>query len=293
MLPRQETEITFEALLKELPSEYEELAIESKAFCRARKVKSPKQLMRIVMNYCWIDKVLREVAGGFTLLHERISDTAIHKRLKACLPWLKALLQNLWPGIDKLDGALRFVVVDGSSVEAPGTKGTGQRLHVMMDLLKLELLFTEVTSKHVGEQIDRYPFTEGDVAIADRGYNQPERIINLAMRGVLVVVRLNPWAMPLFWRDTSKPELNQQPLDLYNYLKHTPDTKVCLPVWLGKPGRVIEGWVHAVRLPPDKAAEARRIRACSGKTGTPQLWQNMVTAYRPARNLVALLENNP
>jgi hypothetical protein len=66
MLPRQEVEIAFEALLKELPSEYKELAIESKAFCRARKVKSPKQLMRIVMNYCGIDKVLREVAGSLS-----------------------------------------------------------------------------------------------------------------------------------------------------------------------------------------------------------------------------------
>jgi len=43
------------------------------------------------MSYCGIDQALRETAGNFTLLRERISDTAIQNRLKACLPWLKAL----------------------------------------------------------------------------------------------------------------------------------------------------------------------------------------------------------
>ena len=55
------------------------------------------------------------MAGNFTLLQERITDTAIlHKRLKACGPWLKVMLQRMLPGLDKLPGQLRFVIVDGS-----------------------------------------------------------------------------------------------------------------------------------------------------------------------------------
>jgi hypothetical protein len=69
---------------------------------------------------CGVDAVLREVAGNFTLLPQRITDTALHKRLKACGPWLKALLQRMLPGLDKLAGQLRFIVVDGSSVQGPG-----------------------------------------------------------------------------------------------------------------------------------------------------------------------------
>ena len=45
--------------------------------------RQPDQLMRVVLCYCGIDQVLRETAGNFTLLEERISDTAIHRRLKA------------------------------------------------------------------------------------------------------------------------------------------------------------------------------------------------------------------
>ena len=84
-LPFGHAETTFESFLQELPEDYWELAIEFKAFTRSRKIKTPAQLMQVVMCYCGLDEVLRETAGNFTLLEERISDTAIHNRLKgAC-----------------------------------------------------------------------------------------------------------------------------------------------------------------------------------------------------------------
>jgi hypothetical protein len=139
----------------------------------------------------------------------------------------------------------------------------------MMDLLKLELLYVEVTDNHQGEGLQRYPFKEGDVVVADRGYNnQPAQIIELSATGVSVVIRLNPWSMPLHWRD--EPEIgseykgkNGQLLDIYAHLQDTKAEKLCLPVWLGEPGKAVEGWVHACRLPAEKAAEARK--RCRGK----------------------------
>ena len=85
VLPPQDPEISFGGFLKELPEDYHELAYEFKAFARARKIKSPAQLMQVVMQYSGIDLVLRETAGNtstgsvhrFTLLHERITDTAM------------------------------------------------------------------------------------------------------------------------------------------------------------------------------------------------------------------------
>ena len=82
-LPLSESDIAFEQFLQELPEDYDQLAREFKAFCRARKIKTPAELMRVVMSYCGLDQVLREVAGTFTLLKEAISDTAIHKRVES------------------------------------------------------------------------------------------------------------------------------------------------------------------------------------------------------------------
>lgn len=72
--------------MQELPADYRELAIEFKAFTWSRKIKTPEQLLQVVMSYCGLDAVLRETAGPFTLLEERLTDTAIHRRLKACVP---------------------------------------------------------------------------------------------------------------------------------------------------------------------------------------------------------------
>ena len=74
-LPFGHAETTFESFLQELPEDYWELAIEFKAFTRSRKIKTPAQLMQVVLCYCGLDEVLRETAGNFTLLEERISDT--------------------------------------------------------------------------------------------------------------------------------------------------------------------------------------------------------------------------
>ena len=130
-LPFGSVDTTFERFLQELPADYRELAIEFKAFCRGRKIKTPEQLLQVVLCYCGIDQVLRETAGTFTLLEERISDTAIHQRLKACLPWVKALLSRLLgaAGAPLIEGHLRFVVIDGSTVQGPGATGTWYRLH--------------------------------------------------------------------------------------------------------------------------------------------------------------------
>jgi hypothetical protein len=262
VLPPKPVEIAFEELLQALPQDYHALALEFKAFARSRKVKTPAQLLQVVMSYCGVDAVLREVAGNFTLLQERITDTAIHKRLRACGPWLKAMLQRMLPGLDKLPGQLRFVIVDGTSVQGPGARGTGHRLHLALDLMTLTLRYLEVTGPDQGERLGRYPLQDGDVVIADRGYNQPDAIVRLAAQAIHVVIRLNPWAMPLYRRTGER-------LDLWEHLERVTTDYHCLPVWLGAPGRACAAWVHAYRLAPAAAEAARRRCRQSAKAQMP------------------------
>ena len=76
----------FEELLQDLPSETMQMARAFKAFVRAKKVKTPTQLLRVVFLYCGLDKPLREVAGTFTVLYEPITDQSVAERLRACGP---------------------------------------------------------------------------------------------------------------------------------------------------------------------------------------------------------------
>jgi hypothetical protein len=262
-LPFGTVDTTFERFLQELPADFRELAFEFKAFTRGRKIKTPEQLLQVVMNYCGIDLVLRETAGNFTLLEERISDTAIQKRLKACGPWVKALLGRLLGAAAApfLEGRLRFVVVDGSTVQGPGAKGTEHRLHLAVDLVRLELISVKVTDAHEGESLAHYPLQDGDVVVADRGYNSARAVIECADRGVAVVVRYNPHSLNRYDAAGAK-------IDWLAELQTTTETERCIPVRVQVAGQFIAGHLHGCRLPPAQAAEARRrVQAQARKKG--------------------------
>jgi Transposase DDE domain len=263
-LPFGNLDTTFESFLQELPEDYRELAIQFKAFCRSRKIKTPEQLMQVVMGYCGIDEVLRETAGNFTLLEERISDTAIHKRLKACVPWVKALLSRMMGDAAKplIEGHLRFLIVDGSTVQGPGAKGTEYRLHIAMDLVRLHLVHVKVTDEHEGEHLGHYPLQNGDVVVMDRGYNRAQMWIDQADQGVSLVVRYNPHGLNLY-------DSEGQKINVEEVLGKTSAMGQCLPVQVRSQKKEwVQGHLHARRLPPAQAAQARRrARAAARKKG--------------------------
>jgi len=263
-LPFGTVDTAFESFLQELPEDYQELALEFKAFCRSRKIKTPEQLMQVVMGYCGIDAVLRETAGNFTLLEERISDTAIHKRLKACVPWVKALLGRMMGEAFQpaTEGHLRFLIVDGSTVQAPGAQGTDYRLHLAIDLVRLHLVHVKVTDAHESEHLDHYPLQEGDVVVLDRGYNQAQMWIDHADRGISLIVRYNPHSLNLYDAEGQKIEVDA-------VLRKATTAEVGLPVQVrGKQKEFMKGYLHARRLPAAQAAQARRrARAEARKKG--------------------------
>lgn len=264
-LPFGNPDTTFDRFLQELPTNYHELAFEFKAFTRSRKIKTPAQLMQVVMSYCGMDEVLRETAGSFTLLEERISDTAIHNRIKACVPWVKAVLTAMMGEAVKplLEGRLRILVVDGSTVEGPGATGTWYRLHIAMDLVRLHITHVVVTDEHTAESLTHYPWQDGDVVMTDRGYNQVAMWMETADRGVGLIVRYNPHGLHLY-------DAEGKIIDLEGQLKAVIGTEVCIPAQVHdkKKKEFLDGYLHAQRLPPAQAAEARRrARAAAQKDG--------------------------
>lgn len=69
----------FETFVQALPDDYVEQAYDFKAFERARKVKSPQQLLQLVMLYCGLDLSLRSCAGELSHQQGYISDTSVKK----------------------------------------------------------------------------------------------------------------------------------------------------------------------------------------------------------------------
>jgi hypothetical protein len=259
---------------------------------RARKIKSPAQLLQGVLCDWGLDQAWRETAGHVTLWAERLSDTAVHKRLKACLPGVKARLERMM-GAEAgrlIAGHLRLVVVDASTVQGPGAKQTGYRRHIAVDVVKLHLIQVEGTDKHQGEPLDSYALQEGDVVLRDRGYNQPKRWIEQAKQGVSVVLRYNPHSGNVY-------DEAGESIDLSERLRAPAQTSHCLPVRVCEGGEYIEGDVHACRLPPEQAEQARRrVRVKAQREGrTPQQrtwflaeWVLVFTTLPPSATIAAL-----
>ncbi len=117
-----------------------------------------------------------------------------------------------------------------------------------------------MTGVEQGEKLTRFRFAQGDIVIADRGYNHPADILALGAQGVSTVVRLLPTAMPLYHRQAEQAltTIKAERLDLARYLQRVASDCVSIPVWLCTRNLAGQGNVHALRLPADAAEAARR-----------------------------------
>src|SRR5215217_1991919 len=266
-LPLTDPDTLFEELLQDLPSETMQMARTCKALVRAKKVKTPTQLLWVVFLYCGLDKSLREVAGTFTALYESITDQAVAERLRACGPWVQALLRQMCPmaARERLPAGRRFVVIDASSIQAPGATGTDHRLHIAMDLVSLQFLDVLVSDVHTGETLKHFTFAPGDVAVADRGDAQCQGMSAAIQQGADLIIRLNPFSVVL-------GDATGAPLELCAALKRQRmETLRTLVVTLRSTGgqHEVRGWVHAYRLNGEQANRARHKCRQGHKKGTP------------------------
>jgi hypothetical protein len=244
----------FEALLQEFPLDLVASAREFRAFTRARKIKTPQELLRLVLLYCGLDQSLRTVAGNLTLLEERLTDSSVRARLNACEPWIKALLPPLLPPLPALPAGYQLSVIDGSSIEAPGADGTDYRLHLRLDLISLAFLELVVTDAHTAESLRHFTLGAGDIALVDRGYGQPAALVETHQHGADWIVRWNS-RMPL-WTPMGEG------FDLMTTLQPLPPTQVTVTrsVQVGPAGSStrVAATLHACRLPEAQANMARR-----------------------------------
>jgi len=177
------------------------------------------------------------------------------------------MLRRMLPlsSVNTLPAGLRFVVIDASSIQAPGATGTDHRLHIAMDLLSLQFIEILVTDVHTGETLKHFTLRRGDVAVTDRGYAQCQGMSEAIKQGAELIVRLNPFSVVLY-------DAVGAPLELCAALKrqHT-DTIRTLAVTLRSASgqHEVRGWVHAYRLTAEQANRARHKCRQRQKKGPP------------------------
>lgn len=264
--PAPDPDTIFAELLQDLPPETLALAYEFKAFERARKIKTPAQLLRVVLLFAALDYSERSIAANLLLVDprlEQLSNQAVRERLAACLPWLHALLPKLIarPELPALPPHKRLLALDASEISAPGTSGTW-RLHALLDVVTLQLAGLELTDLKTGETLCNFTFQAGEVVLTDRGYSHRRGVAHVVASGGEVITRYNPHHIPLV-------DEAGQALDSAAWLRDCErgETRTQHGYFTAPNGQVVEVWIHAYRLSEQAAAAARRRCQRAGARG--------------------------
>jgi Transposase DDE domain len=191
-------------LLTFLPAGWQDQAKALGAIQRCRKFERPETLLRTLFIHLSDGCSLRETAvrakhGNIV----DISDVALLKRLKAAgawLQWMAAGVMQKW--IEKQPDAifgdkLRIRLIDGTTVQEPGSTGATWRMHYSILLPSLQCNEVHVTSPKVGESFKRFTVEPGDVFLGDRGYAHREALWYVLEGGGQVLVRINLTNLPL------------------------------------------------------------------------------------------------
>ena len=185
-----------------LPEDWENQAWDLGAMRRARYIKDPAVVLRLLLMHVGAGCSLAETAARCRAAGlAEISSVGVFKRLRAAEPWFRWLAQQM-RGATTLPMQLlgrRLRAVDATSVHEPGTTGTDWKLHYCVNLADLHCDFFQLTDiREGGETFRRVPVTPGDVLMGDRVYAAPPGVSYVVQRGGDVIVRLNRAALPLY-----------------------------------------------------------------------------------------------
>lgn len=236
------------------------------------KVKDISVPLRLVLFHVGTNTSLKTttaMAAASGLIN--MSSVALHKWMRKMGGLLAAMLAALTDAAKSFGAQVwagyEILLVDASSVARPGSQGTTARIHYVLRLTDLEPVGIDVTDDKGGETFRRFApmIRPGQLWIGDRGYANPPGIAAITSKGADVLVRYNRGSLPLY-------DGRGDPVDLRQKLQRC--KKPCRPrqwaAWVHPRGEEpIRGRLCALRLPDDKAEEARtRLRREHGSNVT-------------------------
>lgn len=241
------------------PDNWQEKAKELGALLRCRKFLDAESLLRTLMIHLADGCSLRETAvrAKYGQLAS-ISDVALLKRLKASGEWLRWMAaQTMADWVEKqpskvFGNDLKVRIIDGSSIQEPGSTGSTWRIHYSICLPSLQCDEVQVTSPKVGESFKRFMVYPGDLFLGDRGFAHHGGISHVVNGGGNVLVRINLTNLPLVGADGNSFPLLARLRTLSGTILGDWN------VWVPHDETLIPGRVCAVKKNKQAAEKARR-----------------------------------
>ena len=201
----------WEILSSFLPAGWSEQARVLGAMRRARYIKEPSVVLRILLMHVALGCSLAETAARAQASGlAQISAVGVFKRLRAAGAWFGWLSRQMRGAAD-LPVAMtgrRLRAVDATSVHEPGSTGTDWKIDYAVNLADLECDFFQLTEiRQGGETFRRVPILKGDIVMGDRVYASPPGVSHVVNAGADVIVRYNRGSLPLYQRNGTRVNL--------------------------------------------------------------------------------------
>lgn len=234
------------------PAGLEEMATKCGALVRRREIKTAENLVRLALVYALDDVSLREASvwareAGVA----ELSDVAVLKRLRRCVPLLRLLCSLLVPAPERPLPGLRLLVEDATTICRKRSKGTDFRVHAAYLPSSGHFAGVELTRADGGERLDRLECGPDDVLVADMGYQSRKGISKVRERGAHAVVRFFPTELPVETLDGNRI----CPFELADSLRVGETLDLPVRTVATKDAPSVEGRIVVVRKPDDKVEE--------------------------------------
>ncbi len=249
----------WQVLVTFLPPGWQGKAKELGALIRCRGFETAEKLLRTLLIHlaegCSLrETVVRAKHGNIV----SVSDVALLKRLNASGEWFRWMASGVmerW--IEKqpeviFGKTLRIRLIDGSTIQEPGSTGSSWHLHYSIGLPSLRCDEVYVTTPEEGESFKRFSVHPGDLFIGDRNFGRRADVKHVVQSQGQVLVRINLTNLPLATKEG-------KPFSLLNRLRTLTKTKMGdWDVWIPYGKEFIPGRVCALKKSKEAAEKAER-----------------------------------
>jgi hypothetical protein len=208
----------FKQMLHLLPEGWEAKAKELGAFKRARKIKTPEELLRLVLLYLTEGESFAGTSALVQLSREAsLTKMAVFKRIQNCCDWLKWICEHIYRQsgllLEKpqwLEGR-NALLVDGSEDVRCGEEKQYFMLHYSLELFTLSEREFVLTDMKTGEKLVNFnDIRPGDIVLGDRIYCTLPGIAYLKSRQADYALRMRAGCFTIYDGNGEKIDLLEQ-----------------------------------------------------------------------------------
>jgi len=208
----------FKQLLKLLPEGWEEKAKELRALQRAREIKTPEDLLRLLLLYVTEGQSMAGISAIANLSGTAMmSKVAVHKRIQNSGEWLKWICTHIYRNAGLLVEKPEYLkdrnvlLVDASEDSKGGAERLFFMLHYCMDLFTFSSREFLITEEATGEKLSNFTqLGPEDIVIGDRAYATLAGLSHLKKHGADYVLRLRGRAFNIYDEKEEKLDLMKE-----------------------------------------------------------------------------------